>query len=285
MKNTIIPALLLLLWGCGSRTEKEPQKPVILVSILPQATFVEKIGGGDFRVEVLIPHGANPTTYSLLPAQMEAISEAQLWFRNGYVGFELSWGDRIAETNPSMKIADLSEGLELIRAEPAGKEGDRQGTDPHTWLSPGNVRKMAARILEELSLLNPSHKAMYTQRYLAFVEEIDRTEKETGEILKDSRGKIFITYHPSLTYFARDFGLIQLSVEKGGKEPAPAHLAHLAEVAREEGIRVMYIQSEFDRELAKVFSEETGGQVIQVWPLNPDWSANLKEMARLIRDN
>ena len=34
--------------------------------------------------------------------------------RIGYVGFELSWIDKIRAVNPDMKIVDLSRGIELI---------------------------------------------------------------------------------------------------------------------------------------------------------------------------
>ena len=51
-------------------------------------------------------------------------------------------------------------------------------------------------------------------------------------LLKESQGKTFITFHPSLSYFARDYGLIQYSLEEGGKEPSPAHMAMLAGMAR-----------------------------------------------------
>lgn len=284
-KLLILATVALVAMGCGTRSTRVGEKPVVLVSILPQKTFVEKIGGSDFKISLLIPHGANPTTYSLLPAQMAEISEARIWLRMGFVGFELSWKERIREVNPSMEVADLSEGVALIGENPSDPQGGKSGIDPHTWLSPANVRVMAARILEELTKINPEKKKEYTARYEEFLKEIDATDREIREILDNSAGKKVISYHPSLTYFARDYGLVQLSVEQGGKEPTPGQLAQLVQTARTENIRVIYIQSEFDRELATVFAGEINGSVIQIWPLNPDWSANLTGIARQISEN
>ncbi len=281
----ILAILLLLVWGCHQQRNKQDEKPVILVSILPERTFIEKIGGDDFRVTVLIPHGANPTTYSLLPVQMAEISSARVWFRMGYVGFELSWGERIRETNPGMKIVDLSKGLDLVTGSSPENKDDKAGTDPHTWLSPVNVRIMAKQILDELILMHPAKAGEYMQKYRQFLEEIDRTDAEIKKILEHAHGKKFITYHPSLTYFARDYGLIQMAIEQGGKEPTPAHLAQLAKTAKADGIRVIYIQSDYDRDLAGVFAEEIDGSVIQIWPLNPDWSGNLISLAGTINEN
>ncbi len=197
-KLLFLTIVSFVLGSCGRNAPREGEKPVVLVSILPQRTFVEKIGGADFRVSVLIPHGANPTTYTLLPAQMAEISEARLWLKMGYVGFELSWGERIRETNPRMEVADLSEGVALIGGSQVNQQGRRTGIDPHTWLSPANVRIMAARILEELVKINPKKREEYTAGYEAFVKEIDETDKEIKEILYPFRGKKVISYHPSL---------------------------------------------------------------------------------------
>ena len=285
MKNMLIILLTILAWtGCRPGRTRPMEKPVILVSILPQKGFVEKIGPDDFQVSVLIPHGANPTTYSLLPGQMTEISFASLWFRMGYVGFELSWGDRITETNPAMKTVDLSQGLPLIGGSFPLERDDRAGIDPHTWMSPANVKIMAATILEELTLLNPENREIYAERYRRFATLADSTDTAIREILKDCQGKGVITYHPSLTYFARDYGLHQHSVERGGKEPTPGHMAELTAIARRDSIRTIFIQSEFDIEMARVFAEEIDGEVIRIWPLNPEWSSNLIDIARLIRD-
>jgi zinc transport system substrate-binding protein len=56
-------------------------------------------------------------------------------------------------------------------------------------------------------------------------------------------------------------------------------------MANSEGLKIIYIQSEFDREHARIFADEINGEIIQVWPLNPDWANNLINMATIIRDN
>ena len=56
-------------------------------------------------------------------------------------------------------------------------------------------------------------------------------------------------------------------------------------MAKAENIKVIYIQSEFDRENARVFAEEIGGKVIQVNPLAPEWADNLREITNIFVDN
>jgi zinc transport system substrate-binding protein len=286
MKNFIILLMLLLIaCGCSDRYKKPTEKIKVLVSILPEKSFIEKIAGTDFEITVLIPPGANPATYSLLPSQMVDIVQAAAWFKIGYVGFELSWSDRIREVHPDLTIIDLSSGLDLISRKSEGYPAIRTGVNPHTWLSPLRVKKMALQILHNLILLNPGEAENYKSGYQRFLDEIEATDETLHTILQNYRGKKFITYHPSLSYLAKDYGLIQLSVEEDGKEPTPAHMAQLAKTAKQEGIRSIFIQSDFDKEFARTFAVETGGKIIQIWPLNPDWSNNLISIARLLSEN
>lgn len=274
--------LVALLFGCGNRQHGESQ-PIVLVSILPQTTFVSKIAGDDFQISLLIPHGANPTTYSLLPAQMAEISEAKIWLRMGHVGFERSWANKIREVNSRMKEIDLSEGLDLMGGRMI--DGRLTAVDPHIWLSPGMVKTMAETILSQLTELNPAAAEQYAAGYAGFIKEIGMADSIARSILAPHAGKKFISFHPSLSYFARDYGLVQLSIQQGGREPSPSHIAELIDIAKAENIRTIYIQSEFDLEQARMLAEEIGGEIVQVWPLNPDWSNNIIHLANVLSDN
>lgn len=288
-KTFIIVILAFLLITCGSpgRKNQEGQQPVITVSILPIKTFVEKIAGEDFEVNVLLPQGASPANFSLIPSQLKKITESGLWFRIGYIGFEMSWQEKIREVNPNMKVINLSEGLDLIDSEKQfEEEPDRAaGINPHTWLSSSLVRQMAGRIRTELSELNPGKKEFYEENYKRFMEEIDDLDKENKADLKGFEGRQFISFHPSFSYYAREYGLVQYSLEPGGKEPTPQRMARLIDLARREDISVIYIQSDFDLEQARVFAEEIDGKIEQLTPLSPDWSDNLRDITRKLVSN
>lgn len=289
MKNLIlILSIVLLIAGCGQKKAAvENSTKNITVSILPQKTFIEKIAGNDFTVNVLLPPGTSPAAYSLLPSQMAGIAQTSIWFRMGFIGFELSWKDKIIAANPAMKVVDLSEGLDLIAANKTTEGGKTilTGVDPHIWLSPALAKQMTAKILTEISAINPPGKEKYEANYKTFIAEIDSLDAEIRSKLEPFTGKKIITFHPSLSYFARDYGIEQLSLESGGKEPTPQRMTELIDLARRENIKVIYIQGELDREHARVFAEETDGQVVQVHPLSPDWLANLREMTQTIISN
>lgn len=274
--------------SCNSKSNRngDAQKQVVTVSILPQKTFVEKIAGDDFKVNLLLPPGASPAAFTLLPSQLKDIAQSKVWFRAGYIGFEYSWKEKIENANRNMKIVDLSEGLDLIRSgQTPGEINSYRGINPHTWMSPPLVKQMARHIADELSVLNPGKKAAYNNNYLKFAEEIDQLDKKIRSELKEYNGRSFIMFHPSLSYYAREYGLNEYSLEPGGKQPTPQRMAEVVKLARKEGIGVIYIQSDLDREQARVFAEEIDGEIIEMWPLNPEWVDNLKEItAMLIRN-
>ena len=92
-------------------------------------------------------------------------------------------------------------------------------------------------------------------------------------------------YHPALSYFARDYGLHQISIEEGGKEPSPAHLKRLIDFARKEGVRVIFVQPEFDRRNAEIIARETGTQIVPINPLSYDWEVEMLKIAENLTPN
>ncbi len=280
---------LLLSGACAPKKQKREaaEKQVITVSILPEKTFVEKIAGDDFKINLLLPPGESPVTFTLLPSQLVELTRSALWLKMGHVAFEYSWSEKIVQVNKKMKVVDLSEGLNLIHAKTG--EGERQrlpvGTNPHTWLSPALVKEMSQQIAEELSLIHPERKDIYSRNYQKFAQEIDALDEKIRTLLEPYRGRPFIMFHPSLAYFARDYGIVEHSLEPGGKEPTPQRMRDLVNLAKKESIPVIYIQSDLDREQARVFAEEIGGDIEAMWPLNPDWAENLMNITEQLIKN
>lgn len=278
-----------MLFACNSSTNKNEndERQVVTVSILPIKTFVEEIAGNDFKVNILLPPGASPADFTMVPSQLRDIARSRAWFRIGYIGFEYSWREKIEQVNKNMKVVNLSEGLDLISDEhlPSGERSKTSGINPHTWLSPTLVKQMAIRITEELSILNPEQKSEYQENLGQFIEKINELDSEIKAALEDFEGRQFIMFHPSLSYFAREYGLIQYSLEPGGKEPTPQRMAALVDFAKKENIDVIYIQSDLDREQARVFAEEIDGKVVQMWPLNPAWFENLRKITGILTEH
>ena len=269
--------LFIVLLACQT-AQKTGQKEVITVTILPQKYFVERIAGDLYQVNVLIPPGASPELYSLVPSQLKDVVRSKTWLRMGHVGFELSWTDKIMAANPEMQTFVLSEGIDLIR----GEEGHDDhmhpgGVDPHFWMAPREILIIAENTLKALIKLNPAQEKLFRENFEKLKIDIADVDKHISEVLANVRNRSFLVFHPALTYFARQYGLEQVALEKMGKEPSPKHVKEVVELAREKNIRVIFIQKEFDLSNAQIIADEIDGKIVQINPLAYDWVAQMKE--------
>ncbi len=266
-----------------------PEKPVIMVSILPQKYFVERIAGDKVDVKVMIPPGASPATYEPAPSDVINLHKTSAYFRIGYIGFELSKMEDIGEMNKKMKIYDCSEGVELIygdhdheEAEHDNEEDDHghSGVNPHIWLSPKAVKIIADNILKGLEETDPGNIEFYRKNHQAFTSDLEKLDMEIRVMLKDVQNRKFIVYHPAWSYFAHDYGLEEIPVEINGKEPSAGAIKNLIDKARAEDIKVVFVQKQFNSKLAENIAAETGGRVIQLDPLEEKWFDNMIVIAR-----
>jgi len=268
---------MLTLNSCSSHNRKASNKNdkiKILVSISPQKYFVEKIGGDLVDVNVLIPPGTNPHLYDPTPGQLIGISETDIYFYNGHLDFELTWVENILESNKEIISVELSKGVSLITGgECSGHDhrGHDHGMDPHIWLSTNNAHVIAANICASLSNNYPEHQKYFEENYNLLLNEIDDLKEGILSRLDGLPNRKFMIFHPTLSYFAEEFGLEQISIEHEGKEPTPMHLKNTIKTAKENNIDIIFIQKGFDRENAGIIAEELGIKLVEIDPLSEDW--------------
>ena len=154
------------------------------------------------------------------------------------------------------------------------------GVDPHIWMSPAYAVLMCREIYEVLAETYPEKQTEFLANYERLKQRIEQLARQAEYELANKSQRTFLIYHPALTYFARDYGLEQISIEDEGKEPDPVHLKKIVDTVREKKIPVIFIQNQFDVNNANSVAAETGAQVIPIDPLNPEW---MKEMENLIR--
>jgi zinc transport system substrate-binding protein len=272
--SILITGIFLLAVSCRTN-EAASDKPVIIVSIIPQEYFLEQLAGDLVEIQVMIPPGASPATFEPNLSQMKMLDRSALYLRIGYVGFEQSWMEKISSVNPDMKIADLSEGVEIIQENPrkgADQHGHSHGgTDPHIWMSTVNARIIARNIRDELLLLFPGEQDLLQTRYEQFSLMLDSLHLEISNRLAYLENRKFMIYHPALSYYAREFGLEQIPLEIEGKAPSPGHFKEMTDLAVRNKISTIFIQQQFDRENAEVLARETGAEIIQFDPLDLHW--------------
>jgi zinc transport system substrate-binding protein len=215
--------LLLALWLLMPLAQgAEPLR--VFVSVLPQQTFVARIGGSHVVVEALVKPGFSPHTYEPTPSQIARLASADLYVRIG-VPFEEAWRERIRAANPDIRILDHHDGIsprvmdahghDEEHAESPGhaatpaqeQDMERPEQDPHLWTSPLLVKRMAVNIRNTLAELDPSHAQDYSDNLAAFTADLDALDQEIRATLAGLTHRRFMVFHPAWGYFAETYAL------------------------------------------------------------------------------
>ena len=280
MKKLLYLIILIVTLGSCNQSSKKSDVPTLTVTIEPLRFFTETIAGDKYRVISMVPQGSSPETYDPSPQQLVALNQSDAYLRIGHIGFEQAWMERIKANNPHIKVFDTSEGIDFIRGEGHwhGNHFHQGGIEPHVWNSATNAILIAENICKSLCQLDSINQNFYQERTDSLKQIIVQTDKKIRQLLQ-SADSTFLIYHPALSYFARDYGLKQISIEEGGKEPSPSNLKTLIDTCRREGVRVIFVQQEFDQRNAQLIASELGIQVIPINPLSYDWQEEMIRVA------
>ncbi|WP_108062313.1 metal ABC transporter solute-binding protein, Zn/Mn family [Poseidonibacter lekithochrous] len=124
----------------------------IVVSILPQKTFVEKIGGEKVSVTNMVRPGSDPHSYEPKPSQMKEIAKADIYFPIG-LEFENTWLTKFADQNKNMKFVEMTKNVEYIEmakhshhhhhdeGHDSHEEGHHESELPYEWAGVFELQK------------------------------------------------------------------------------------------------------------------------------------------------
>ncbi|MBR5843502.1 MAG: zinc ABC transporter substrate-binding protein [Bacteroidaceae bacterium] len=282
----LTPVLSLFVTSCTGVSHHD--KRVVSVTIQPQKYLAEQIAGEHFLINCVVPANSNPEAYDPTPMQLVEIDKSEAYLRvGGMLGFEMSWMDRLSQNNPDMKIYDTSEGVDMLTGTHCHTHGNGvvhacNVIDPHIWSSPRNVRIMARNICRALTEIDADNASYYRANCDKLIQRIDSVDAVVEELLAPCRGMAFAIYHPSLSYLARDYGLSQLCLENMGKENSAMALKNTVDEAIEHGVKVVFVQQEFNPRQVETFARELNAEVVTINPLNYDWATEIINIAHAI---
>lgn len=292
---------LILLCALLSVTGAVADPVRVFVGVPPLQTLVEQVGGPLVEAHSLVQPGQSPHGYEPTPRQVVALASANLYLGIG-MPFEEAQLPRVRAANPGLRVLDVRSGIDLRPLEPhdhdegavgarqdgvtaardQGAETESTQMDSHVWTSPRLARRIAREIRDALTDIDPDDTQVYAANYERLAMELDRLDRDLRAQLEPLRGQRFMVYHPAWGYFADTYGLIQVPIEKAGKEPGPRSLAALIDQARRDGVKVIFVQPQMATKPAEQVASAIGGRVVAIDPLSADYETSLRRAAREI---
>ena len=288
-------ALSLVLVACtGSSTdesscrEREDGDTLNVLATTPMmGEFVSQVGGDNISLTVLMPPEANPHTYDPSPQDATTIAEADLIFFTG-LKYEPAPLLKLLESSACSPevLAEVGESVFPVEFKEGGHddhddhgeeghdeeeeghdehEGHGHGAyDPHFWFDPNRVSYAAEYIEGKLIQYDPTNEESYKSLTDTFTTELKGLVNEVIELIGmiPSGNRKLITTHESLGYLEAKFGLEVLATIipslDSSDEVSPSDLVEVIEVIEEEGVKVMFVESETPSVYAETLAQETG---------------------------
>ena len=243
----------------------------VTVSILPQKFVVDKIAKDKAQVNVMVLPGMSPATYSPKPAQLLSLKKSIIYFKIG-VPFEKAWLDKFKSINPNIKIVDFGKYV-------------KKDKNPHIWLDPLFLINEARVVKESLIKIDSKNKKFYEKNYKEFVKEALDIDDKIRNKLSNLKNRKFLIFHPNLYYFAKEYNLVEIPLEKEGKEPSFQYLLRIIKIAKQNNIKTIFTAPEFSHKEANFLATKIGAKVVEFSALKYNIFDNLLRVAKILNDN
>ncbi len=273
--------VVLLFSACAP--QKEEQGLTAWSTVLPQAYFVERIGGGLVASEVLVRPGQSPEMYAPSAAQVAQLARADVYFGIG-MPIEAPLFARMQSSMPGVRVVQTGGEIASQCGHPGHDHGhhDHGDNDPHIWLDPVQMVGVVEQMREALIEVEPESADVFRGNSQALIAELVALDVTVRAQLAPYAGRAFFINHPALGHFAGRYGLVQLSIEQSGTAPSAGRVADLIAQAREARVGAIFTQPEFGRTTARILADALEVPVVEVNLLPADYLAGLTEIANAL---
>ena len=286
----LAPLFCLAVWAglqpANAATRTAAAEPLdVLVTILPHAGIVQRLGGDAVRVHVLVGQNQSPETYQPSPRELQALSGCRLWLTTG-TPVETALRSRLTSMLPELDVVPTHVALEVIDGHHCvhhDHDHDHGELDPHVWVSARNTAQQAAVMAAALQDRLPHRAEPIAAALAALTAELDEVDRDLATLLAPVAGRTFFVFHPAFGYFARDYDLRQDAIESGGQAPSPRRLAELMRAIKEQGASTLFVQPQQSVQAVRPLAREAQLDVVVLDPLDPDHVANLRRIGEALR--
>lgn len=270
-------ALAAALAGPVGPAPARAQEKIRVVTTLPVfAELVKAVGGDRVEVTTVATPLQDPHFVDAKPSYILAASKADVFVLAG-MDLEVGWEPLVREGSRNADIqiggpgyVDASTHVKKLGV-PTGRIDRSRGDvhpygNPHYWLDPLNAVPLTADIALALTRVDPANGGLYNDQRGRFLVELDRRMTAWRSRMAPLEGTSIVSYHESLEYFARRFGLeiVGTLEPKPGIPPSPSHLARLMDRMKAQDVKLILKEPYYEDKNPQLVARETGARVVEL---------------------
>jgi len=248
----------------------------VVTSYPYQREIVRTIGAERVRVEALARGQWDPHVVVPRPSLIAMVRRAELLVING-AQLEIGWMPPLLQqaNNPRVMpgrkgFLDFSELVELIQKPDSVSraQGDiHPAGNPHFYLDPTVIPKLAAALSEKLCELDPAGQTEYQNNLQVFNDTWQKNLERWSELMAPLAGRKVIQYHRNMDYFLLNYSIDTLATIEPlpGIPPTTRQVMALIDMLENEGVFCI-IHDVYHSEKSSRFLSERSGIPLVILP-------------------
>jgi zinc transport system substrate-binding protein len=249
----------------STRHAGQQAQVAIVTAFYPLQFIAQRVAGDHATVVNLTQPGAEPHDLELTPRQVASLTTASL------VIYEKGFQPAVDEAVLQSENREVIDTTVIVPLRPLAVPGDDLGhgegaapdhpaLDPHAWLDPTFVTRIAAAVQERLMTIDPIHAADYERNTSALDKELRSLDRSFRSGLAHCVRTEFMTTHAAFGYLAERYHLTQIPITglSPDAEPSPARIAEVQRVAREHGLTTIFSETLVSPALAQAIAGDLG---------------------------
>jgi zinc transport system substrate-binding protein len=256
------------------------------VSIYPYYLVLNELKTEEDQLDLIIPEGKSPHTYSLIPSDVKNIYESDLLVVNGLNAeifldnlsnekLDIFYAGEVVlhEHFENTKKTETEEHDQDTHNDEEIDEHDHShdGVNPHVWINPVFMYKyIIPELTDKMIKVNPESEEEYIQNSKILISKLKDIDKDFRK--NKLSGSVF-TFHNSFPHYAEEYGIEIAGVVQSspGKNPSPRELTELIAKAKEHNVKVIFIEPQMSDKAAKTIASNLNIEIAMIDPLgNPE---------------
>jgi zinc transport system substrate-binding protein len=261
--------ILLAVSGCASAGPASSSRArgvlTIVTAFYPLQFVAQRVSAGHAAVTNLTQPGAEPHDLELTPPQVASLTTATLViYERGFQpavdeAVVQSENRQVIDTTTIVPLRPLVVGADdLDTGQRAGD--DHSALDPHMWLDPTALGRIARVVQKRLSTIDPDHATDYARNVATLNRQLRGLDRSFRSGLAHCVRTEFITTHAAFGYLAQRYHLTQIAISglNPDAEPSPARIAEVQRLAQDHGLTTIFSETLVSPALAQAIAGDLG---------------------------